>query len=128
MQRTLVVAAGILLAVLAVRAADPKTERLAKLMEAAHKGDTSPLARAEKSLRAETTPWKELKKDAGTFDEVAKELIKVKGDKNRASLAYRDATAELAAAVTAEKKPEAAAALKKLTRTCASCHYGRGTN
>jgi hypothetical protein len=106
--------------------ADGKRERskMATLMAEAHEGKASPLGRVHEGLKAGDPAWGELGKDARAFVALSGELLKAKGEKNRGALAYRSAAEELLAAVSKKEKPAAEQAFKKLTQTCASCHYG----
>jgi hypothetical protein len=108
-----------------IGAADREKSQIEKLMAAAHTGKTAPLANVKKQLGEATPAWPAMKKDAEAFVGLGAELVKVRGEKNRAALNYRDAAQELASAVEKQQLTDATTAFRKLTRTCASCHYGK---
>jgi len=104
----------------------PTDKQMKEKMIAAHRGDASPYAKAEKEATAEKPNW----------DELAKNLkaLRAMSDDNKAYGGYRAgkyaaATAGGEKAVADKDAKHAADTFAVLRKSCAECHkYGRATN
>ncbi len=99
-----------------------------EVMDTLHKGDSAPLAKLKKAMKAESPDWSEVQKLTKDFEKYGAFLEKndpprgEKADFEKLAKAYYKNAKALDDAAKAEDKDKAQSALNKIGASCKNCH------